>query len=840
MARILLSIILLLTSVLAFGQKGAIAGKVTDKKTGEGVIGATVLVTGTVQAAPVQPDGGYRLALEPGTYNLTITYIGYKTQTFPGIVVQAGQDTPLNATLEESATSLTEVTVTGVKQTGTEVALIQDLKKSEVVVSGLSSDQIVKTLDRDASEVMKRIPGVTIQNNNFVVIRGLAERYNTVMLNDALTPSSEVDTRSFSFDILPSTVIDRVLIFKSAAPELPGEFGGGVVKVYTKNSVLENSTSFTVSGWDRAGTTFQSGYQQPAHSGTDWLGFDNGMRKAPEVIKTTGFDNTQTVPADQLQQAATSIPNQWTPTLHTALPDLRVSLGLTRKFELGHLYLSNVTSLSYANTREQYNIVRQRLETGSNAFIYNYNDVRSLTGNRLGIIHNWQLRLNDHNRLEFRNFLNQYGTDEVTHRTGLDYAQGGDGRERDNYALHYQSRTIYSGQLGGTHDLGADKSTTFTWNTGYNYVFRNEPNYRRFRTGRDVPPRGQEPGPFRVEVSQTGSQTDNSIYYSQLKENTYMASGQLEKRLPGRDSTRANQYKLRAGFYTEYKGRDYASRYFSYVPGRSSTFDYSLLNLPIEQIFQPQNLDPNTGFVLQEGTNPEDRYHANNTLAAAYLSAVAPISDKLNLSGGVRMEYNRKFLRSGNEAIAAYEEKKVFFLPSLNATYNFNERSLLRLAAGETLNRPEFREIAEYSYFNFDYNALIFGNRNLRTAKIYNGDLRYEFYPSRSELLSVGVFYKHFTDAIEQVTGSNTGSVLQLTYANADRAYDVGVEAEVRKGLVDVTQNPFFAAHLVRAQRLAHQEPRDAQRHGRQPGGQPPPAAGAVALRGEHGRVLPG
>lgn len=792
MARSLLIIKFLLFSVVAFGQQGAIIGQVTDKRTGESIIGATVLVTGTVQAAPVQPDGHYRLALDPGTYNLTITYVGYKTQTFTGIAVQAGQDTPLNAALEESATSLSEVTVTGVKQTGTEVALIQDLKKSEVVVSGLSSDQIVKTLDRDASEVVKRIPGVTIQNNNFVVIRGLAERYNTVMLNDALTPSSEVDTRSFSFDILPSTVIDRILIFKSAAPELPGEFGGGVVKVYTKNSVLENSTSLTVSGWDRAGTTFKSGYQQSARSGTDWLGFDNGLRKAPSEIKTTDFNSTQSVPAEQLQQAANSLRNEWTPTRHTALPDLRVSLGLTRKFALGSAYLSNVTSLSYANTREQYFVTRQRLETGSFSYVYNYQDQRALTGNRLGIIHNWQLRLNDYHRLEFRNFLNQYGTDEVTHRTGIDYAQGGDGRERDNYALHYQSRTIYSGQLGGTHDLGASKNTTLTWNTGYNYVFRNEPDYRRFRTGRDVPARGQEPDPFQVEISQIGSQSDNSIYYSQLKENTYMASGQLERRLQGRDSTRANQYKLRAGFYTEYKDRNYASRYFSYVPGQASTFDRSLENLPIEQIFQPQNLNPDTGFVLREGTNPEDRYHANNTLAAAYLSAVAPISNKFNLSGGVRMEYNRKFLRSGNESVPAYEEKKTYFLPSLNATYNFNDRSLLRLAAGETLNRPEFREIAEYSYYNFDYDALIFGNRNLRTAKIYNADLRYEFYPSRAELLSLGVFYKHFTDAIEQVTGSNPGSVLQLTYANADRAYDVGVEAEVRKGLVDLTENSFL------------------------------------------------
>ena len=788
----LLSIILLVISTLAYGQNGAIAGKVTDKKTGEGVIGATVLVTGTVQAAPVQLDGGYRLELPAGTYNLSVTYIGYKTLTFAGIVVVAGKDTPLSAQMEESTTSLNEVTVTGVKQTGSEVALLQDLKKSEVVVSGISSDQIVKSLDRDAAEVVKRVPGVTIQANNFIVVRGLAERYNTVLLNDALTPSAEVDTRSFSFDILPSSVIDRVLVFKSPAPELPGEFGGGVVKVYTKNSVLENTTSLTVSSWDRAGTTFNGGYQQSARSGTDWLGFDNGLRKAPGVIGTGAFSSASALSRDQLQQGAVGLRNEWVPSLHTAMPDLRVSLGITRKFELGRVYLSNVSSVSYANTREQYGVQRQRLETGSGSFIYNYLDERSLSTSRLGIIHNWEARLSDHSRLDFRNFLNQYGTDEIVHRTGIDYAQGGNGRERDNYALHYQSRTIYSGQLGGNHDVGATRSTTLTWATGYNYVFRNEPDYRRFRTGRDVPGPGEDLQPFRVEVSQVGSQQDNSSYFSRLKENTYMASGQLEKRLSGRDSTRANQYKLRAGFYTERKGRSYNSRFFSYVPSTSDDFRQDLLTLPIEQIFQPQNLDPKTGFQLKEGTSDNDSYTANNTLVAGYLSAVAPVSDKFNVSGGVRLEYNRKYLQSGDATIAAYDEKRTFVLPSVNATYNFSEKHLLRLAGGLTVNRPEFREIAQYSYYDFSNNAVIIGNRDLRTAKIYNTDLRYEFYPSRSEVLSVGVFYKHFTDAIEQVTNSTTGSTLELSYRNADRAYDVGVEVEARKGFEGLTDNPFL------------------------------------------------
>ncbi|MBT2556160.1 carboxypeptidase-like regulatory domain-containing protein [Hymenobacter sp. ISL-91] len=788
-----LLLLLLLTSSLARAQQATLSGTIRDKKTGEGAIGATVIITGTTQAAPVELDGTYRLMAAPGTYTISVQSIGYKSLTFPGIVLREGQTTTLNGGLEESTQTLGEVVVTGQKQTGTEVALLQDLKKSEVVVSGMSSDQIVKTLDRDAAEVVKRIPGVTIQNNSFIVIRGLAERYNTVLLNDALTPSSEVDTRSFSFDILPSSVIDRVLIFKSGAPELPGEFGGGAVKVYTKNSVLENTTSLSVSAWHRSGTTFKSGYQQsPQRSGTQWAGYDGGERKMPTTIGTEPYDSQNPLTDAQLLQAARALDNNWKPRLSTALPDLRASLGLTRKYALGRAQLSNVTSVSYSNTHQQYQVQRQRLETGTGNYIYNYSDEQAQTASRLGVIHNWQVRLSDNHRLELRNFLNQYGTDEVTHRTGLDYAQGGDGRARDNYALHYQSRTIYSGQLAGTHELGAAKNSTLTWQSGYNYVLRNEPDYRRYRTGSDVPLPGDPAPPFQVEISQIGSQQDVSSYYSRLREDTYMGSGQWEQRLSGRDTTRESQYKLRAGFYTEYKERNYASRFFSFVPARPGRFNYDLLQLPIETIFSPENIDPNTGFTLREGTGDEDSYRADNLLAAGYLSAVAPVSDKVSVSGGVRMEYNRKFLRSGLGSAAPYEEQRTFFLPSINSTYNFNLRSLLRLAGSVTLNRPEFREVAGYAYYDFNNNALIKGNRDLRTAKIYNADLRYEFYPTKAELLSVGVFYKKFNDAIEQVTGSTTGSALELGFVNARSAYDVGVEVEARKGLADITDNRFL------------------------------------------------
>ena len=798
----LLGIILLWMNALAVAQPGTLAGKVTDKKTSEGVIGATVLVTGSILAAPVNVDGSYTLPLEPGTYNITMTYVGYKPLTFPDIVIKSGETTTLNGTMEESATSLGDVVVTGVKQTGTEVALLQDLKRSEVVVSGMSNDQIVKTLDRDAAEVVKRIPGVTVQNNNFIVIRGLAERYNTVLLNDALTPSAEVDTRSFSFDILPSSVIDRVLIFKSGAPELPGEFGGGVVKVYTKNSVLENATSLSISGWARSTNTFKGDYLSTNHSSTDFLGFDNGQRALPGSL--SGLVPAVKATSEQLTPIRNDLRNEFLPRSIASRPDLRISLGINRKFEIGSVYVSNVTSISYSNTQEQYDSHRQRYSYDyakesvkpadqRAAPILNIEnvDTRSLSAVRLGVIHNYQVRLNDRNRIEFRNFFNQYGTDEVINRRGKNL--DGDPTENNHYALHYQSRSIYSGQLGGTHEAGPARRTFLTWATGYNYVDRNEPDYRLNKQFRElVPgkPGDANPAPFLVSINTGGVANSDARFFSTLKENTYMASGQVERRFDGRDTLGVNQIKLRLGFYAEEKKRNYDSRYFNYVAG--SRTDPSIREQPLSTIFSPANLDPVKGLTLLEGTNPEDRYTGTNRLVAGYLGTVLPFSDKFNLSGGVRIEYNRKTLESGRTTEKPYSEERTFVLPSFNATYNFNDRSLLRAGSSISVNRPEFREIAQYTYYDVNNDFFIEGNKSLVTARIYNADLRYEFYPTRSELISVGVFYKYFTNAIEQVTSSKPSAELYLTYQNAKQAYDVGAELEVRKSLVGLTESAFL------------------------------------------------
>jgi outer membrane receptor protein involved in Fe transport len=114
----------------------------------------------------------------------------------------------------------------------------------------------------------------------------------------------------------------------------------------------------------------------------------------------------------------------------------------------------------------------------------------------------------------------------------------------------------------------------------------------------------------------------------------------------------------------------------------------------------------------------------------------------------------------------------------VNITYNFTEKSLLRLAYGKTLNRPEFRELAPFSFYDFVNNRTVSGNPDLKNSDINNFDFRYEFYPSPSELISIAAFYKDFTNPIEIITRPDVDK--ESTYKNVSKAINYGVELEFR------------------------------------------------------------
>jgi TonB-dependent receptor len=789
LTRFLTFLLLLLgSSAATWAQTGTIKGTVKDATTQEPIIGASVGVPGTSIGAATDLDGNFTLNKVPvATYSLVINSVSYSTKTIPGLQVESGKVVVVNTQLNSSSAALGEVVVTAQRRTNTEVAVISEVRNAQLVAVGVSSEQIVKSQDRDAAQIARRVPGVSIQDNRFVLVRGLVQRYNAVMLNDVMTPSSEVDTRAFAFDMIPSSVIDRMMIFKSGSAELPGDFAGGVIKVYTKRAPEENFTSFSVQGGYRNGTTLKD-VQKYEGGKYDWLGFDSGKRTIPDNWPDRLVDYSSPLRAAYARQ----LPNNWAIRSAKAAPDLRLSFNLGRRFEVGEKQVGTLTSLNYGN----YNLAT----TPSLIFYPNgadrtavdakYEDQSYSNEVRLGLVQNFWMRLNSRSTLEFKNLFNQLGAAETVIRRGQDYVGLND---RLAYSQRYESRSIYSGQLIGNHDLANDK-TTVNWVGGFAYTHRTEPDWRRASYQRPTGAINGDGTPvaFGVAASAIPILPDASRYFSKLNERVESGALNIVHQFTQDSTNKEGGIKLKTGIYAERKDRDFAARWFGYTNvGNTGVTGSGIRTQPINQVFGNANLTGQEGgFTLIEGTDPVDLYSANNTLVAGYASITVPLG-KFTGVAGFRGEYNDQvvnnqvrgggYLRGGQRLFSP--------LPSLNLSYNLTDKMLVRAAYASTINRPEFRELSTFQFFDFNLNATVRGNASLKTARVQNVDLRWEMYPSLGEQITLGAFYKHFADPIETFLNASTGGANVLGYStvNTQSATSYGAELEIRKSLEGVS-----------------------------------------------------
>lgn len=783
--RFYLLFVILTTTIQAFAQNGSISGQVLDARTNEAVIGANAVIQGTTVGAATDVEGNFLISqVKPGTYSIVISSVTYKTQVIADVVVEGGKKTSLEIKLAEDNAELEEVIVTAKKEITNDFNLITAIKESKLVVSGISSEQIARLPDRDAAQVMQRVPGVTIVDNRFVIIRGVPERYNQVMMNGAIAPSTEIDRRSFSFDLIPAGTVDQMLVYKSGAAELPGDFAGGVIQMMTKQPAYEDYTSFSLNFGYRTNTTFNN-YTSSQGSPTDILGFDNGFRDLPADFPATNVLKAANRTSSLRERAGKSLTNNFGNTTRSTPLDMGFNFTTSNSFKIGSVRASNLTSIAYSNSYQNYssNFLRYNAFTATTAEKrFDYADQVSSNDVRVNIMHNWLFSLNERHKFEFKNLFVQLGEHETTVRKGEDYIQ----RPNDdlvNYAYHYLARTIYSGQLDGTHSLG-DGSSKINWVLGVNYVNRNEPDYRRFRTFRDKAFQGTEE-PFEMQLPPSGNLFETGRFYSTLRDMGYSNGLNFEKRLGDVHSKRAPVIK--AGYYAEYKTREFNARYINYLyPGTNDQLiGEQLRRLPLDQIFSPENIKRQDGFVIEEGTQAQDSYQGTNLLGAGYLSGSMPFG-KFDLSAGFRGEYNVQKLTANTNTGKVDVNNPVFApLPFLNVAYNLTDRSLVRVAYSRTVNRPEFRELAPFLYYQFEYEAGIYGNSSLKTAFIHNVDLRWEMYPNPGEMISFGGFYKDFSNPIETYLQITTETP-QLFFGNAIGAKSYGVEIEMRKSLASL------------------------------------------------------
>ncbi|MBN9485217.1 MAG: hypothetical protein BGO70_10470 [Bacteroidetes bacterium 43-93] len=782
-----------------------ISGTVVDEKN-EPLAGVTVVIKSLQKGTQTDADGKYEIdGVDDGTYEVLFSLITFK-KSLQTVTILKGKDEELNATLKEEGRNLTEVTVKSTKLSNTENAVIMEMRKSNSMVSAISAQQISKTMDRNAADVVKRVPGVTIMDDKFIMVRGLYDRYNSVWLNDVGAPSSEVDKRAFSFDVIPSGQIDRIIIAKTPAPELPGDFAGGMVKLYTTS--IPDKNTYTI-GYQISSREYSTGtdFNYTPKSKTDWLGYDDGSRSMPSAVpgapslvpSSSGLLHSNDPDINSITK---SFKNTWGLQTKKQAPDTRLNFSASNIFKIKKVRIGNTFAVNYTNTST--NFKRERWEYDSTDLQKHFNDVLSVNNVNSAILENVAAAWGN-NKIEFKNLYNQSGRSAVTVRNNA-YDTNIVARDERQYNESYESRAIYSTQLNGTHK-SSDDTRKYNWTLGYTDLFRNMPDLRRISYSKI---QGTPDSQYAAGITTYGDFVyGGGRVYSQLYEKSYCFSHQYTQKI------RIKNYEFEAnlGNYLEYKSRSYSLRSFAYSLIVDNQTKLGYKRLPLDQIFSDQYLGDN-GFKMQEKTNDFDHYDANNKLIASYLSVKLPfLNDKLQVYGGVRHEYNIYSLTAiVNIAELTPVIKTEYFLPSLNVSYNLTDKQLVRLAYGKTLNRPEFKENSPFFFYDLENRWGVKGalfptvvskaltgredvGDTLKVSEIQNIDARWEWYPSAGEVIQVGLFYKSFTNPIQQVITVGGGDSREFTYANLQKATCYGLEIDVRKNLMfldDAFKSNFF------------------------------------------------
>ncbi len=774
---------LTLVSNEIIAQTGSLQGVIFDEDQSESIIGATVRIVELNTGAASDFDGRYIVRNIPaGEYTVIVSYIGYQSITVTEVAIRDNERTTLDFILKMGDAQLDEIVVTSFRDASTISAVVMNVKNSSQVTSGVSRQQISLSQDGNAAQVIQRIPGVTIAENRFVFIRGLSERYNNVMINNSSAPSTEIDKRSFSFDLISSSSIDRMMIYKSGSPDLPGDFAGGVIQVYTVDHVDANFLKLNIGSGFTTGTTGKS-FLQSNGSNTDFLGFDNGFRNLPSNFPDSNTLQSSARNSDIRIEGAHLLPNNFTPSEQFAAPDYKIGIDFGRVSTLFGKPLTTITSIDYSNSLQihQRDFLRYfEWEDRTQPILtrFQYTDDYHVKETRISMMSNWKLRLNNFNYLSFKNLFNQIGDNETIIRNGTDFIQRPDD-EIQNYLLGYRSRSIYTGQIEGYHQIF--ESGSILWVAGGSMLRENEPDLRRFRTFK---PRNEPDAPFVMQMPPSSNLFDTGRYYGDMNEYSFNHKLDFTWSLPG------ILRQIKTGYLVEYRDREFSSRYISYLyPGFfNPTVREELIRLPLDQIFSNENIANLDGFVIEEGTRPIDSYTASSLTTAGYVSVEIPLN-RLSFDGGVRVENNIQKLNSRDDFEEIIVKNPVLsFLPFINSVFIVNDRLQVRSSYGRTVNRPEFRELAPFVFYDYKLDAGRAGNPSLQPATIDNLDLRFEFYPRLGETISLGGFMKYFDSPIETKTTVVTENP-QFSYINAESAVSYGVELELRKSLLGLSDS---------------------------------------------------
>ncbi|HEY8915031.1 MAG TPA: TonB-dependent receptor [Chitinophaga sp.] len=777
-------------------DKGRVSGKVVDNKN-EPLPGVTIQVQGG-QGTVTNVDGTYELQLEPGTYTLTFSYISYDTRKITEVVVTDKGITPLNVSLKSGGSRLKEVTVTANYKRASVEGLYALQKNNSAITDGISAEQISRTPDKNIGEVLKRVSGLSTMENKYVVVRGLSERYNQAVLNGQIMPSTELNRKNFSFDVIPSNIVENVTVVKTITPDRSAEFGGGLVEVKTLDIPTGNFLNLSAGGSINDKTTGKD-FLTTKLEGKEYFGRVADHRN---LMGTLNWKSEADIHNKFLESGkdANAFSNNWGLYKLKAHPsqNYQVSIGRVIPGKKSNQF-GVVASIGYRNTLATQDIRMSRdgfegQKDGPASEYAAYNGQRYGFTTNLGGLLGVGYR-NERNRIGFQSLYLRTLDQQLIIGSGVNATRG--------YALGYYDLTsqtdLWQNQLKGEHSVG-NKGIKLKWAGSYLRLDRQKPDNHQLTT-EFIKTDSSALNEYSIlSATSNGISTGALRWWSRAKENNYTwdASAAVPFLFNAGQVAISNTFKAGYGGWSK-------DRLF-YVINTGATFDnHDGYYQPLAQAFSPAN---NAGFVYSQFS---DDFHRTATLHAVYGMLDDKIGDRLRLVWGVRAEYYN--LNNANAGLDSLErwinqtrggagvdkydfselrnrEPNWNIFPSANLTYSLTPAMNLRLAYAKSIIRPDLRELSFFREYDFELGGA-YVSELVKSTIAHHLDFRYEWYPGAGELLSFSLFYKKFDYPMEIYADEQSGGIFVLR--NNKNAKNYGLEVEARKSLaftkVPVLQN---------------------------------------------------
>lgn len=761
-ARALVLTVLALLALLGLAPGRALAlatlqGKLVATDTGEAVGFADLLLIPadtTMQkvGALSNADGTFLLKAAAGRYTLQIRALSYARKRVENLVLADGQLTPFNTALEPEAIQQQEIVVEATAKQNTEASVLATRRKATTVGDAVSAEQIRRAPDKNASDVLRRVTGLSVSEGKYVFVRGMGERYNSTEVDGVRVASPEQGKRVVPMDLFPSALIDNIVVQKTWSADRSGEFSGGDVQLHLKDFPGKRAWSLSASQSMTRGTTFKNRLSY-ASSSRDVFGFGASDRALPGgAVPVSRTQNTY---------SASAFSNVWSPKAVRTVPNGSYALTYGDEVKILGRPVGVIQAVTLSRSFEQRDEV-ERFANSENPDIVTstYVGQRSNESVQLGANTKLSLRPTPSQVISLRGIYLNKADDEVRSYEGRDPKEWDQVAWRVN-KLTYVQRTLRSLAFEGKHEVAALAHSTLDWTFARNDARRQSPDKRETR--------------YRMNLE---SDTPSWILspgireFGDLEENGWGTTAKWT--LPYR-SARLGSGRLVAGFDRQSRRRENDYRMFRFAPS-----DFA--DAPPESLYRDSAGNPKSvsAFLGQDN----DNYFADQLVEASFVNADLPLGKRLRGSVGVRREFGRQDIVSHglvnvNNVVREGSYRSTDWLAGLNLTYAWSERLNIRAATSRTLNRPDMDDLSPQQFQDQPNGSTTTGNPKLRRSLITNYDLRMEAFPTAGEVFAAGFFWKDFSDPIE--LANFPGDITKP--ANSDGGHNVGVEFEARAGL---------------------------------------------------------